>query len=146
MKKFLTIFMMSLLFASCEKDLGGEDTPINVPTETTLTSDKVWTLKGYVYVTDGASLIIQPGTKIISDIAEKGALCIERGAKIIAEGTPTNPIIFTSAKPDGQKSPVIGVVLLFLERQRQIVHQNQQLKEGLEDPLEEQMTMIIVEY
>ena len=124
MKKFLTIFMMSLLFASCEKDLGGEDTPINVPTETTLTgninatttltSDKVWTLKGYVYVTDGASLIIQPGTKIVSDIAEKGALCIERGAKIIAEGTQTNPIVFTSAKPDGQKSPGDwgGIVIL----------------------------------
>jgi len=124
MKKFLTIFMMSLLFASCEKDLGGEDDVINVPSQTTLTgninatttltSDKVWTLKGYVYVTDGASLIIQPGTKIVSDIAEKGALCIERGAKIIAEGTPTNPIIFTSAKPDGQKAPGDwgGIVIL----------------------------------
>jgi hypothetical protein len=124
MKKFLTIFMMSLLFVSCEKDLGGEDEPINVPNETTLTgtinatttltSDKVWTLKGYVYITDGASLIIQPGTKIVSDIAEKGALCIERGAKIIAEGTATNPIIFTSAKPDGQKAPGDwgGIVIL----------------------------------
>lgn len=106
---------ISLLFMSCEKDLGGEDDFINVPTETTLngvinktttlTSDKTWTLKGYVYVTDGASLIIQPGTKIVSDISEKGALCIERGSKIIAEGNADNPIVFTSGKPDGEKAP-----------------------------------------
>lgn len=125
MKQLLTILTAFLFFASCTKDLGGDDdNPINVPTQTTLvgtinttttlTSDKVWTLKGYVYVADGASLIIQPGTKIVSDITEKGALCIERGAKIIAEGTPEKPIIFTSDKPDGQKSPGDwgGIVIL----------------------------------
>ena len=83
-------------------------------TTTTLTSDKVWTLKGYVYVTDGAKLIIQPGTTIVSDIAEKGALCIERGAQIIAEGTATKPIIFTSGKNAGERSPGDwgGIVIL----------------------------------
>jgi hypothetical protein len=104
--------------------LGGDDAPINTPlsttltgninTTTTLTADKVWTLKGYVYVTDGAKLIIQPGTKIISDISEKGALCIERGAQIIAEGTATKPIVFTSGKADGSKEPGDwgGIVIL----------------------------------
>ena len=111
-------------FFSCKKELGGNEGPINVPTSTTLsgninttttlTSDKTWTLKGYVYVTDGAKLIIQPGTTIVSDIAEKGALCIERGAQIIAEGTISKPIIFTSGKPAGEKSPGDwgGVVIL----------------------------------
>ena len=79
MKQLLTILTAFLFFTSCMKNLGGDDdNPINVPTQTTLTgtinttttltSDKVWTLKGYVYITDGASLIIQPGTKIVSDI------------------------------------------------------------------------------
>jgi hypothetical protein len=114
MRKFLLLASILGLF-SCTKELGGDELPINVPssttlngninTTTTLTSDKVWTLKGYVYVTDGAKLIIQPGTKIISDIAEKGALCIERGAQIIAEGTVSNPIVFTSGKADGEKAP-----------------------------------------
>jgi len=114
MRKLLGLILVLGLF-SCTKELGGDDTPINVPsnttlngninTTTTLTADKVWTLKGYVYVTDGAKLIIQPGTKIISDVAEKGALCIERGAQIIAEGTAQNPIVFTSGKPDGEKAP-----------------------------------------
>jgi len=123
MKKLLTLLAIIGLF-SCKKELGGGEGPINVPTSTTLsgninttitlTSDKTWTLKGYVYITDGAKLIIQPGTTIISDIAEKGALCIERGAQIIAEGTATKPIIFTSGKNVGERSPGDwgGIVIL----------------------------------
>ena len=123
MKKVLALLALATLF-SCTKELGGSEGPINVPsittlsgninTTTTLTSDKVWTLKGYVYVTDGAKLIIQPGTTIISDIAEKGALCIERGAQIFAEGSPSKPIIFTSGKPVGERSPGDwgGIVIL----------------------------------
>ena len=97
MKKLLMLILVIGLLTSCDKDLGGIDQPINVPLTTTLngtyyetitlTADKVWTLKGYVYITNGSQLRIQPGTKIVSDIAEKGALCIERGAQIIAEGT-----------------------------------------------------------
>jgi hypothetical protein len=123
MRKLLGIILVLGLF-SCKKELGGTDEPINVPTTTTLsgninttttlTSDKVWTLKGYVYVTDGAKLIIQPGTTIISDIAEKGALCIERGAQIIAEGNATKPIVFTSGRANGEKGPGDwgGIVIL----------------------------------
>jgi hypothetical protein len=123
MKKLLSIFLIVGLF-SCKKELGSDVTPINIPSSTTLngninitttlTSDKVWTLKGYVYVTDGAKLIIQPGTTIVSDIAEKGALIIERGAQIIAEGTATKPIVFTSGKTVGDKAPGDwgGVVIL----------------------------------
>jgi hypothetical protein len=123
MKKLLTI-MITLGLFSCDRDLGGGEGPVNVPatttltgninTTTTLTSDKVWTLKGYVYVTDGAKLIIQPGTTIVSDVAEKGALCIERGSQIIAEGTATKPIVFTSGRPEGQRSPGDwgGIVIL----------------------------------
>jgi hypothetical protein len=47
-------------------------------------------------------------------VAEKGALCIERGSQIIAEGTPTKPIVFTSGRPEGQRSPGDwgGIVIL----------------------------------
>ena len=123
MKKLLIIFLIVGL-VSCKKELGGTNTPINIPASTTLsgninitttlTADKVWTLKGYVYVTDGAKLIIQPGTTIISDIAEKGALIIERGAQLIAEGTAAKPIVFTSGKAVGERTPGDwgGIVLL----------------------------------
>jgi len=121
MKK-LTLLLVIIGLFSCKKE--DVDVPINVPTDktitgnitttTTLTSDKEWTLRGYVYVKEGATLIIQPGTVIKSDIAEKGALCIERGAKIIAEGTASKPIIFTSGKAAGERSPGDwgGIVIL----------------------------------
>jgi hypothetical protein len=123
MRKLL-VAILAFGLLGCEKELGGGDGPINIPTSTTisgninttttLTADKVWTLKGYVYVTDGAKLIIQPGTTIVSDIAEKGALCIERGAQIIAEGTATKPIVFTSGRANGEKAPGDwgGIVIL----------------------------------
>jgi hypothetical protein len=123
MKKLLVLFASLTMFA-CSKDLGGDVAPVNVPTSTTLsgnitstttlTSDKEWVLKGYVYVTDGAKLIIQPGTIIKSDISEKGALCIERGAQILAVGTADKPIIFTSGRPAGERTPGDwgGIVIL----------------------------------
>jgi hypothetical protein len=64
-----------------------------------------YTLKGYVYVTDGNILTIAPGSVIVSDITEKGALIIERGAKLIADGRATDPIVFTSGKAIGQRTP-----------------------------------------
>jgi hypothetical protein len=121
MKK-LSLFLVIIGLFACKKE--SVDVPINVPTDktitgnitttTTLTSDKEWTLRGYVYVKEGATLIIQAGTVIKSDIAEKGALCIERGAKIIAEGTAAKPIIFTSGKIAGERSPGDwgGIVIL----------------------------------
>ena len=105
MRKLVFAFLLSAVLFGCIKDQ--VEPPINVPLSTTLsgtynetitlTSDKIWTLKGYVYITNGSRLIIQPGTKIISDIAEKGALCIERGAQIIAEGTVSKPIVITGS-------------------------------------------------
>jgi hypothetical protein len=65
----------------------------------------VYTLKGYVYVTEGATLTFEAGSVIKSDITEKGALIIERGAKLIADGKANNPIVFTSGKPAGQRAP-----------------------------------------
>jgi len=64
-----------------------------------------WTLKGYVYVTNGATLTIPAGTIIKSDITDKGALIIESGAKIDAQGTASSPIVFTSGLPRGQRRP-----------------------------------------
>ena len=53
---------------------------------------------------EGATLTIEPGTVIRGSKANKGALIIEKGAKIIAEGTPENPIVFTSNQDAGSRS------------------------------------------
>ncbi len=73
-----------------------------------------YVLKGYVYVTDGNTLTIAPGSVVVSDITEKGALIIERGAKLIADGRASDPIVFTSGKAIGQRTPGDwgGIILL----------------------------------
>jgi hypothetical protein len=72
----------------------------------TLFSDTTYTLKGFIHVTNGATLTIQPGTTIQGDYATLGSsLFIMRGAKINAVGTATRPIVFTSSQPAGQRQP-----------------------------------------
>ena len=81
---------------------------------TTWTSDKIYELKGKVVVDNGATLTIEAGT-IIKGQEGSGtnasALIIARGAKIIAEGTETNPIIFTSVLDNIQKGELLGTNL-----------------------------------
>ena len=61
-------------------------------------------LSGFVYLKKNATLTIEPGTIIKGVSGTKGALIIEKGSKIMAQGTATNPIVFTSDKPKGQRS------------------------------------------
>ncbi|OSZ77959.1 hypothetical protein CAP35_06735 [Chitinophagaceae bacterium IBVUCB1] len=75
-----------------------------ITSNTTWTNDKQYLLKGYVYVTAGATLTIEAGTFIRGDKATKGALIIERGAKIIANGTADKPIVFTSNEEQGSRT------------------------------------------
>ncbi|MDX1651109.1 MAG: hypothetical protein R3277_01370 [Brumimicrobium sp.] len=71
----------------------------NITSSTTWTSDKVYILTTRVAVTSGATLTIEPGTVIKGEVgtgSNATALIIARGAKIMAEGTATSPIIFTT--------------------------------------------------
>lgn len=75
-------------------------------TSTTTLDQPCYLLKGCVYVKSGATLNINPGTIILGDNTPnaEGALIIERGAQINADGS-TNPIVFTSAAPAGSRAP-----------------------------------------
>ena len=61
-------------------------------------------LNGFVYVKSGATLTIKPGTVIRGDKTNKGTIIVETGAKIDAEGTVDNPIIFTSNQNAGSRN------------------------------------------
>lgn len=61
-------------------------------------------LSGFVYVTDGVTLTIEPGTVIKGEKATEGSLIVEPGGKIIAEGTVEKPIVFTSDQPAGSRT------------------------------------------
>lgn len=77
-----------------------------VTTSRTLYSDTVYTLSGYVKVSNGSTLTIQAGTRIIGDTLVTGSsLWILRGSKIVAQGTAANPIVFTSARSPGNRKP-----------------------------------------
>ena len=64
-----------------------------------------YTLKGWVYIGDGAELTLEPGTVIKGDKGTKAALIVERGGKLYAQGTATSPIVFTSAAEAGSRRP-----------------------------------------
>ncbi|MBA3681814.1 MAG: T9SS type A sorting domain-containing protein [Bacteroidetes bacterium] len=66
----------------------------NIVTSTTLSG--IVHLVNNVAVTNNSTLTILPGTIIRGDKATKSCLIITRGAKIMAQGTAANPIIFTS--------------------------------------------------
>ena len=106
-KKILSLLFLASLFTSCLKDdltfgtTGESENYVilsgNLDTQT-LTKDKRYLLQGQVFVKSGKVLTINPGTVIFGDKATKGTLVIERGGKINAEGTASQPIVFTSAQ------------------------------------------------
>ncbi|MBS2013193.1 MAG: T9SS C-terminal target domain-containing protein [Deltaproteobacteria bacterium] len=75
----------------------------NITASRTLTANKKYLLKGLVQVKTGATLTIEKGTIVMGDNASKAILLIEPGAKIIAEGTADEPIVFTSQANEGSK-------------------------------------------
>lgn len=106
------VFASALVLAACN-DAG---TPIgivppgvavlntNITANRTLYADTVYTLSGFVQVISGATLTIQPGTRIEGDFNVVGSsLFITRGARIQANGTAANPIVFTSSRAAGQR-------------------------------------------
>jgi len=79
----------------------GEPTQIlsgEISEDMQLNKKDVYLLLGDVFVTDSATITIEPGTVIKGDFKTKGSLIITNGSKIIADGTETDPIIFTSSK------------------------------------------------
>ncbi|WP_353266735.1 hypothetical protein [Gemmatimonas sp.] len=78
----------------------------SIPANRTLTADTNWVLRGFVYVNSGATLTINAGTRIVGDTTALGsALFVLRGARLNAIGTAAAPIVFTSQRAPGSRSP-----------------------------------------
>lgn len=116
---FYLASLMVLVFAtSCKK----EETPpvtnnntvtpafTGITVEGDINSNTTWTaaqkykIKGFVYVKSGVTLTIEPGTIIFGDKDSKGTLIVERGGKLEAAGTASQPIVFTSAEKKGERN------------------------------------------
>ncbi len=127
MKKQLLFCALSVLvfLASCSKETTPEvinptvvgnivEVSGDLTANATWSASKIYLLKGNVFVTNNATLTIEPGTIIKGDKGTKGALIITRGAKINAAGTADKPIVFTSSITAGARSHGDwgGVILL----------------------------------
>ena len=73
--------------------------------DTRLVKRNTYQLVGIVYVTNNATLTIEPGTVIRGDDKTCGTLVVTNGAKVIAEGLETDPIVFTSNKEIADRRP-----------------------------------------
>lgn len=114
MKKILFggLTMLSVAMVSCSKDDDNNTTPPKgagvlsgtISANRTLSADTIYTLSGYVYVPNGVTLTIQPGTVIKGDVSITASLIIERGGKINAAGTAEKPIVFTSGRAAGNRA------------------------------------------
>ena len=85
-----------------------------INTNTTLYKKNTYLLMDIVYITNNARLTIEPGTIIRGDFATCGTLVVTKGAKIIANGLATDPIVFTSNKDVSDRKPGDwgGVIIL----------------------------------
>ncbi len=108
MKKILYLMTFFILVAN----MFAQDVILqgDITANTTLTADKTYLLRDIVRVQAPAVLTIEAGTTIYGENATKGSLIIKPGAKIIAEGTPLKPIVFTSefTKPGSAQTPTYG--------------------------------------
>lgn len=129
MKQITLIALASILLAtSCRKiEVDGAPSSSNnngtttsentilegrITANRTLKADYTYKLRGLVYVTNGAILTIEPGTKIVGEQGRNGGLIITRSCKIIADGTPDKPIVFTSESPNPTRGDWAGLVIL----------------------------------
>ncbi|MDP3451703.1 MAG: hypothetical protein Q8R90_02000 [Bacteroidales bacterium] len=123
-KKIALIFasVLSLALTSCEKEkkietpdnkeqilfngneIGNGSQEFEIKGTHTLKKGK-YVIKGWIYITDGASLTIEAGSVIRGDKDTKAALIVETGGKIFAQGTADEPIVFTSNQPAGSRKP-----------------------------------------
>lgn len=124
----------------------------DITADRTLESGKFYTMQGVVRVMQGKKLTIEPCVKIIgedrnavlvvlsSSIGTPDRGCgytsgtVVPGGQLIATGEPMAPIVFTSARPVGQRAPGDwGGVLLLGNAHNNLAKQNNQVPiEGLE--------------
>ncbi|MFV0604874.1 MAG: hypothetical protein ACK5NK_03440 [Niabella sp.] len=127
MKKIIIYTVLAaVVFAGCRKIevdgiiVGGDGTGSGssnilsgkIGTDKTLTAGTTYKLRGMVYIVDGATLTIEPGTRIEGEKSSRGALIITKGCKLNANGTKDKPVVFTSDQSTPSSGDWGGIVLL----------------------------------
>lgn len=81
--------------------------------DTVLRKANTYILKGLVYMVGNHTMTVEAGTTVKGSFSgsDVAALVITRGSKLVAVGTPTEPVVFTSASPNPQSGDWGGIVL-----------------------------------
>jgi hypothetical protein len=81
--------------------------------DTVLRAGNNYILSGLVYMVNNATMRIEPGVIVKSDYqgANVAGLVITRGAKLVADATQDNPIVFTSNSPVPRSGDWAGIVI-----------------------------------
>lgn len=132
MKKSIVLVaaLAGLMITSCRKiEMDGGGTTVTVvPTTTTgqtitlkgridkdtvLKAGNSYILSGLVYMVNNATMKVEPGVTVKGDFqgSNVAALIITRGAKLVADATQDNPIVFTSNSPVPRSGDWGGIVL-----------------------------------
>lgn len=135
MKKIILFSALAIVaFAGCRKiETDGEKEIVIIPgggggggggqtitlegritKDTLLKKENTYILKGKVYVSDNATMTIEAGTVIKGNFSgsDVAVLIIARGSKIMAQGSATEPIVFTSNSPNPRSGDWGGVIIL----------------------------------
>jgi len=159
---FLLFFPFLSLFSQQEKGIYGNENWLNIWTEfnsstkqypeptqilsgtiskdTQLSKKETYLLLGDVFVTDSTTLSIEAGTVILADFKSKASLFISDGSKIMAEGTQTDPIIFSSNRDVKKKGDWGGIFILGNAPVNKIGDEWALLDYGLNPPSSETMS------
>ncbi len=117
-KLFLMLGVSAMLFASCtddnvkpidkkEGELSGK-----ITSNLTLDANIQYVLNDPLIVTDGATLTIPAGTTIKAEAGGTNTyVLVEKGGKIIANGTADKPIVFTSNSSTPKEGDWGGVII-----------------------------------
>ncbi|MAU17395.1 MAG: hypothetical protein CMH46_17860, partial [Muricauda sp.] len=131
MKKILfsLLTIASFAISSCSSDDNGGITPTDddpgsgtgeeiiktgfITADETWEAENVYILEGKVVVSENVTLTIEPGTIIKGEEGQESlasALVVDQGGKLIAEGTPSSPIIFTSVLDGIEPGEITGTL------------------------------------
>ena len=101
----LTLLLLGTVFAGfCGKS--ANVSVGNITANTTWVNTNIYYLDSATYILNNATLTIQEGTTIMGRFGTlRPCLVVTRGAKLIAIGTPSLPITFTSSRPPGSRNP-----------------------------------------
>ena len=108
------VFLFTLLYLgmAAQSVVNITDASITAGQKVKWTKDKVYLCDGLVFVEEGAELTIEAGTVVKftprADVGNPSALVITKGAKIYADGTQDNPIIFTAQADDVNNPTDLG--------------------------------------